>query len=469
VVQDTVLKVYSLKRRLLSAYAGVLFVFIILFGVALTWGLKSSFNHMLHTSLNSVIIDLKYDLRHDDPIPSGIIDSREEFAVSPVYIETWQIEENKKKRILYSKNMKNEHLPIILKKMTMYESVDIDFILESDGELADESAILAETVKVDGKTYLISVATPIDGVDDLMGDFISLFGVLGILLYLIAFYMGYKMLNKLLIPMQSITATVNEITQHDLTKRVPLPKTKDDFFILAQTFNLMLERIEDAFVKVKKFNINVSHELKTPITIMRGEAEVALLKERNVKEYRDVLQSIIDENILMEQIIESMLLLSKSDTRSLKKQMVPFIVNDLILEVIERKKVQADLKSISIIFNAPKAITLIAEVELLQRALSNLLDNAIKYTPDNQEKKIMILLAKDGDKTFIEISDEGIGINEEHLAHIWEPFYRVDDSHSKTVPGHGLGLALVKWIIELHNADIALESNKTGTKVSITF
>jgi len=446
----------------------MLILFIILFGAALTWGLRSSFNKMLYTAINSIIIDIKYEMLHE-PIPTGMLDPREKFAVSPVYIEMWQIHENGKTRILYSENMINEHLPILLKEMTMYESVDIEFILKSDGEHADESAILSETVTVNGKTYLISVATPIDGVDDLLEKFLYLFVSLGILLYLAALYLGYRMIDKVLIPMKNITATANAISQNNLSKRVPLPEIRDDFFTLAQTFNTMLERIERAFEKVRHFNVNVSHELKTPLTIIQGEAEVALLKERNVKEYRDVLQSILEENASMERIIESMLLLSKSDTDSLKKRMVPFMLNDLILGVVAQKRVQADTKSIAIIFDAPKPITVIAEAELLQSALSNLLDNAIKYTPENQEKKIRILLTEHNDRTIIEISDEGIGINEEHLAHVLEPFYRVDDSHNKTIPGHGLGLSLVKWITDLHNADLSIESNKNGTKVSISF
>lgn len=443
-------------------------LFIILFGAALTWGLKSSSDHMLYTAINSVIIDLKYDLLHD-PVPTGMLDPREKFAVFPVYIEVWQIHENEKRRILYSENMKNKHLPILSKKMTMYESVTVEFILEADGEQADESAILSETVTVNGETYLISVATPIDETDDLLEKFLYLFTLLGILLYLAALYLGYRMINKVLTPMREITATADAISQNNLSRRVPLPEIRDDFFILAQTFNTMLERIERAFEKVRHFNVNVSHELKTPITIIQGEAEVALLKERNTKEYRDVLQSILEENASMERIIESMLLLSKSDTDSLKKRMVPFNLNDLILSVIAQKRVQADAKSISIIFDAPKPVTITAEAELLQRALSNLLDNAIKYTPENQEKKITIWLKAYNDRNIIEISDEGIGINEAQLVPILEPFYRVDDSHSKTIPGHGLGLSLVKWITDLHNADLSIESSKNGTKVSISF
>lgn len=459
---------HSLKRRLLTAYASVLAIFIILFGAALTWGLNSSFNHMLYTSLESVVIDIKYELLYE-PISLGMLDPKEEFAVSPVYIEMWEITDDGKTRLLYSENMTHEHLPILSKEVTTFETLDIGFIREADGEKADKSALLTQPVSVNGKTYLISVATPVDGTDDLMDSFLNRFTLFGILLYLSALYLGYRMIDRVLTPMQSITTTANAISQSNLAQRVPLPAVQDEFFTLAQTFNTMLERIERAFEQVKYFNVNVSHELKTPLTIIQGEAEVVLRKEREGKEYRDVLQSIMEESALMKRIIESMLLLSKSDTAALKKRMLPVVLNDLILEVIAQKKAQADAKAIHIIFEVSQPVTVTAAPELLQRVLSNLLDNAIKYTLAGVQKNIRILLYMQEDKAVIEIDDEGIGISKTMLPHVFEPFFRVDDSHAKSTLGHGLGLAIVKWISDLHDAAVSIESDSNGTKVRILF
>lgn len=424
---------------------------------------------MLYTSLDSVVVDIKYDLSHGSLPPSSILDPKEEFAVSPVYIEVWQIADGEKTRILYSENMMHEHLPFLSETLTMFESIDIAFIREADGEDADESALLSRAVSVNEKRYIISVATPIDGIDDLLEDFLNLFALLGVLLYLSALYLGYRMIDRVLIPMQSITATAASISQSNLALRVPLPAVQDEFFTLTQTFNTMLERIERAFEQVKYFNVNVSHELKTPLTIIQGEAEVVLLKEREGQEYRDVLQSIMEESASMQRIIESMLLLSKSDTDALKKRMLPVVLNDLVLEVIAQKRAQAESKSILVTFEAVSPVTVMAEPEFLRRALSNLLDNAIKYTEEGKGKTVKILLYMQEEKVTLEIADEGIGIGETQLPHVLEPFFRVDDSHAKDNPGYGLGLSIVKWIADLHEAAVSIESDEKGTKVFFVF
>jgi heavy metal sensor kinase len=456
------LKNHSLKRRLLASYAVVLALIILLFGNALIWGLNENLNSKLHTSLESVVYDIKHDLL-SDLLQSGIIDTKE-FVISPVYIEVWQIAKGEKRRLFYSENLTHANLPILSERSETFKLIEVTFISDDD-----KSAVLSMPVTVQGQTYLISAATPIDKIDDMIEDFLKIAALSGILLYLAALYLGYRMIDQVFSPMQSIIRTADMISQKNLSMRVPLPQVKDEFFMLAQTFNTMLERIEHAFEQVKRFNVNVSHELKTPLTIIHGEAEVALLKERKPKEYRDVLQSIMEETSSMHRIVESMLLLSKSDTGALKKRMIPVVLNDLVSEVIAHKKAQADAKSIKIILQDSEPVTVLAEPELLRQALINLIDNAIKYTPEAEEKTITILLYKHENVAFIEIIDEGIGISEAQLPYLFEPFYRAEDSRAKTIPGYGLGLSIAKWIADLHNATLLIKSNRSGTKVRMSF
>jgi len=418
---------------------------------------------MLQTSLKSVVIDIRYDLQNSELL-SGMLDPHEEFVVSPAYVEVWQVDGGLKKRVLYSSNMQASHLPLFSEDSAHYQESGIAFISDED-----ESALLSMPVTVREKHYIIVVATPIDEIDDMLEDFLTMFSLLGVIMYFSALYLGYRVIDRVLSPMQNITATPHAISQKNLAMRVPMPVVHDEFFTLSETFNTMLERIESAFEQVKRFNVNVSHELKTPLTIIYGEAEVALLKEREPKEYRAVLRSIMEESASMQQIIESMLLLSKSDITTLKQRMLPVALHTLILEVSEQKKAQAQSRMISIHTQDVKPATVFAQPELLRQAVLNLLDNAIKYTPEKQNKTVSVSLYTDKKRTVLEIVDEGVGISDLQLQHLFEPFYRVENSHAKTVPGHGLGLSIVKWITDLHNATLSIQSHTDGTTARIVF
>ena len=460
--RGTVLKKHSLRRRLLTAYAAVLALFIVLFGAALVWGLNNSLDSKLRISLESVIYDIKQDVL-PNPLSSELLDPEEEFAVYPVYIEVLQLTEGEKRRVLYSENLANRHLPLPSEHAVTFESVKIEFISD-----VDKSAVLSMPVTVQGETYIISAATPIDKIDDTMEDFLKIAALSGMLLYLAALYLGYRMIDRVFSPMQSITHTAASISKNSLSGRVPLPENKDEFYTLAETFNTMLERIEKSFGQIRRFNANVSHELKTPLTIIRGEAELALRKEREPKEYRQFLQSIVDETVSMQTIVENMLLLSKSDIQTLKKQMAPVALNDLLMEVCKEKKHDADAKGVDLSITQIEPVTILGEATLLKEALSNLIDNAIKYTPE--AKHVEISLKKDGDDAEIIIKDEGAGIEKEALQKVFDPFWREDSAHTKTIPGHGLGLSIAQWIVWAHEGRIAIESEKNnGTTCLLQF
>jgi len=440
------LLMHSAKWRLLLAYAWVLGIVILLFGGALVIGLNYSFDKTLENSMQSIATDIKNDeLIH---LKRGRIDTKEEFLLSPVFIEVYEESNGESQPILSTKNMENCHFPKGLK--LGFQEVEIPFISQED-----EVAVLVNRVTLHDRTYKIVIATPIEKIDDTIEMFIGWLIFAGLLLYAIALILGYNVITHILSPVRTITQTAETISKSNLSKRVPLPKREDEFYQLAKTFNTMLEGLEKSFEKINRFNVNVSHELKTPLTIIRGEVEVALMKERSAKEYQTVLHTILEETETLQSIIETMLLLSKSDTEALKKRMAPLSLDTLVHEAVEEKRHNAHEHSIELIIKALEPTTIIGESTLLKRAIVNILDNAIKYSPPNTHIEITL---KNSDHPLLMIEDSGYGIPSAQIEKIFDPFYRIESTNEKRVQGQGLGLSIVQWIVTLHDANIAIES-----------
>jgi heavy metal sensor kinase len=454
---------YSIRNRLLTAYGLILALFMLLFGVALFWGLDRSFDERLQSELESVVYDIKHDLLTGRLKTPALLDPQEEYAVSPVYVEMWERDVNGSQPMLFSTNMTDHRLPLLDVHGERFELDSLPSFSK-----AGKTALLAEPVEVDQKHYVIVAATPADKFDDVISDFIWLFALFGSLLYLLAFFLGWRMISRVLSPMRSITETAASISQSDLSKRVPLPGVRDEFHALAQTFNAMLERIEKAFEQTKRFNANVSHELKTPLTIIRGEAEVALRNVRDSGTYESVLHSILEESAAVQQIIDGMLLLSRSDTASLQSIMVTVDLDDLLRWVMDKLRPAAEAKGISMCLVHMDSARITGEPQLLKEALHNLVDNAVKYT--HESGRIAVTMHTIADAVEIRISDNGIGMDETALSKVYEPFWREDTAHSKTLPGHGLGLSIVQWVVQAHRGTIGIESKKEeGTTCVLRF
>jgi len=214
--------------------------------------------------------------------------------------------------------------------------------------------------------------------------------------------------------------------------------------------------IEDSIKRLKIFNSNVSHELKTPLTIMKGEIEVALMNNECSKE---LLKSLLNEINYINEITDKLLFLTKKDALN-KNNFEKIDLEDIILEMFEKysRKIKIDLniKEDEYMIKGDKT--------LLKIAISNIIENSIKY----KATKISINLEKEKNKIVLIIKDNGIGIPKEKLPFVFDEFYRVDESRNKKIKGFGLGLSIVKSIINLHNGDIKLKSDK-GVEVIITF
>jgi signal transduction histidine kinase len=227
----------------------------------------------------------------------------------------------------------------------------------------------------------------------------------------------------------------------------------------------MMGRLEEGVAKIKRFNSDVSHELKTPLTVINGQIELSFKKERDKEYYKNSLENIKLESKKIENLVDELLLLSKYSKDNLKDNFVNCDFNAILLEVLEKYLPIAEEKNIILEIEKFEKTTKKANFALISVIFSNLIDNAIKYTP--KYKNIYISLYQD-DKIHFIIKDEGIGIPKDKLSLVTDRFYRVDESRNKKIKGFGLGLSIVKNSVELHGGTLFIDSTKgAGTTLHV--
>jgi len=242
---------------------------------------------------------------------------------------------------------------------------------------------------------------------------------------------------------------------------------KDEIGELAETFNEMISRLERSFKQIKQFSSDVSHELKTPLTAIRGEIEVTLRKEREIEGYKNTLRSLLEETGKLERIVENLLFLSRMDSQGIRFSFRRFALDESLLEVFEKIEKIAERKNLHLILKKIQQVNVEGESNQIERAIANLIGNAIKYTPESG--RIEMSLEKERDFAKFTIKDTGMGIPEDELPYIFDRFYRVDKARSRETGGSGLGLAIVKWIVEAHKGNIEVKSKVGEGTVFVVF
>lgn len=273
---------------------------------------------------------------------------------------------------------------------------------------------------------------------------------------------GYYITYRAFAPVEQIRRTVEEITDGgDLSRRIGLGKGRDELHQLADTFDLMLDRIEEAFEREKQFTSDASHELRTPVSVISAQAEYALRHDNPSGELEERLQVILKNSRKMSGMLSQLLMLARADQGRVQIQRETVDISELAEIVAEELREQAGERGIQIHTDCQAGLCLEGDETLLMRCLINLLQNAITYGRDNGN--IWLSLVSRGDSIQGYVRDDGIGIPPEHLPKIWERFYQVDPVRSSRGSGSsGLGLPMVKWIVEAHGGSITAESRDEG-------
>ena len=286
-----------------------------------------------------------------------------------------------------------------------------------------------------------------------------------LILFLLLVVANY-LLKKSLEPVKDTILQVNEISVNNLSASLSTQDSPFEIRELINTFNNLLFRLKETFERISTFSSDASHELKTPLTVIRGEAEIGLRKDRTIDEYKNILENILDESIKVQETIDQLFFLTKKDTSELKSNFQDIYLDELLSEVISEIEPFAHKKNLHIELKKVTPITVFANEVLLKTVISNIIRNAINYSENDNE--ISIYLYKEEQNYILKIQDNGCGIKKEDLLLIFDRFYRVDRSRSRKDAGTGLGLSIVKMICDIHNFDIEIKSTvAVGTSVSI--
>ena len=339
----------------------------------------------------------------------------------------------------------------------------------SDVSFFADSKVEGKSIRLFVKTHqnaTIVVGYTVEGIVSTLEElFLSLLiGTPIVMVLLVGF--GLLLTKFSLKSVDDITKSANEITAKNLSRRLQESEVDDEIGRLIITLNKMIERLEGSFIQIRQFTSDASHELRTPLTILRGELELALHNDKEIEDYQAVIASALDEVLRLSNVVDTLLELSKADTGRISMNFRKDDLSTHMLDLAEDLEILAENKSITLNTNIDRDISIEYDQARLHQAVLNVVDNAIKYTPDGG--KIDFTLTEEEEEAVITIKDNGIGMSEEELPHIFDRFYRVDKARSKEIKGTGLGLSIVKWIIDSHDGTIDVAGiPKLGTVFSI--
>ena len=269
---------------------------------------------------------------------------------------------------------------------------------------------------------------------------------------------GYYITKKAFNPVNNIVKTANDISaQKDISKRIEIaPDSKEDeLHHLSVTLNKMLDKIENLIKQEKQFTSDASHELRTPISVILAQGEYLLDIAKDEKE-KELAQTIVDKSKQVSKLVSRLLLLARIDQNRQKFNKEKVDLGVIIDVAVDSMKELAAQKDILLFSNVPEGTIVDADESLLLSAITNLISNGIKY--GNESGHVSVSASKFGDRTEIVVADNGVGISGEHIDKIWTRFYRVDDVRNDEYGSSGLGLSMVKSIIELHSGEITVKS-----------
>ena len=284
---------------------------------------------------------------------------------------------------------------------------------------------------------------------------------------IISSIIGYRIAVRGIQPIFDIVQVVKKTSSTTLHEKINLDNIPSELTTLTETFNDMLDRLNDSFERISRFSSDIAHDLRTPINNFRGELEVALGRPRSVAEYNNVLSSCLEESDRISRLIDGLLFLSRSENPQAQLSIEEIHVRDEVSRLIEFYEASILEKGIKLYFHVPDII-LFADRLLFQRAVGNILSNAIHYTDGSGS----ITISADTNESFLrlEIDDTGLGIPKEDLNKVFDRFYRVDSARSEKHGGSGLGLSIVQSIMNLHRGNIEIKSELgVGTKATLTF
>ncbi len=309
-----------------------------------------------------------------------------------------------------------------------------------------------------GPNVILQTGLAMDTYASFLGAYKRMFGLAMGFVVVFSAILGWFMSKKALSGVETITTTVKKITGSTLDERVFESGNMDELDYLAKTFNQMLDRIQSLVKSIQEMSDNIAHDLKSPITRIRGFAELALVHQDTLEEYRGMAANTIEESDRLLDMINTMLVISRVDAGQGDLVMEPLDLSGMVKEACELYRPLAEERQIDFSWDVPGPVMVSGDRKMLQRAFSNLVDNAFKYTC--KSGRIFVRVKTDESRACLTVEDTGIGIDPEDIEKIFMRFYRADASRSEQ--GAGLGLSLARSIARAHRGDVTVTAVKGG-------
>lgn len=317
---------------------------------------------------------------------------------------------------------------------------------------------LCEKLTANGHVYAVQMGASSDDAIETLHLFRYYLWLFAPLLLLVAAGVGYWMSRRALAPVDALVRTARDIGGANLSSRLHKLETGDELQRLSDTLNEMLDRIETAFLRVTQFTADASHELRTPVSLIRTEAELALRRSRGEEEYKESLRHILMEAERTTSLIEQLLALARADAGRETLHVQPVDLCHIMRSVIDGWQQVSAMRDVQLTSSVQEQSTFVMGDETLLRRLADiLLDNAFKYTPS--PGSVRLSLEQHDESAVIRVQDSGVGIAQEDQSKIFERFYRVDKARSREQGGTGLGLAIAQWIVAQHRGSITVQSH----------
>lgn len=306
------------------------------------------------------------------------------------------------------------------------------------------------------KKMIIRVGQSLNDADETLADLRGLLTIFSPFVLLVCSVMGWFFAGLALNPVIKIKNVAEQIRHGRMRGRIDVGQKGRELDELTVIFNDMLQSIHRSIEMQKRFVADVSHEIRSPLTALRGSIEVALRRRRSVEDYEDVLESSLTDVIRLSRMTDDLLFLTRADNNILELRQQWFDLDTALSSVSERLRQKAVASGVSLIDDYRVSLEVYGDALLLEQAFANFIENAVKYTP--RGGKVTIRTEEQDGRVLVIVSDTGIGIPEEEIPHLFERFYRVDKERSRKAGGTGLGLSIADWIIKAHKGTVSVES-----------
>ena len=329
--------------------------------------------------------------------------------------------------------------------------------------------IAQQVISEDGQEFSVNAAVPTEPFDQALDNFRLVEKEFLPLLVLLACLLGYWLAGRALTPVDRIIQSAGDIGVQNLSQRLQVPEARDELRRLTVTINAMLDRVEGAVKRITQFTANASHDLRTPISVIRTDAEIALRRPRTAAEYRESLARILEVSEGTTNLIEALLTLARADGGNSNLKLATIDLTLTLEKVALHTSVLASSKGLSFDPDLTRGpVWVNADASAMEKLFFIFLDNAVKYTPAGGS---VWLRSRELDgEVVIEVEDTGIGIAPEDQSHIFDRFFRVSHARSATTPGAGLGLSIASWIAAKHHSAIEVHSAEgSGTVFRVRF